>query len=813
MQLFDENLIPTKTFSEAVLPPENTFVNPRIIGGSLSGVSYTSNINGARLEIFPPYDPTIGLQILNSAGTNTFKAEIAGTNTGDITIGNYAGGQGAKYDSSADTFSLTGAFSAGSISIGTTPNWFRCDTSGNIWSGADTLATAKTTKFAVENTGALYATSATITGALTAGAGSSLPTTYLSGVVGLSNTNISAQGWTNTCVFSATNYRVVAWATGVITTAAGTAYNITGSNTGNMTTTTYIYLDIATSTTLLQITTTATTAIGSGKILIGVAFPNTDTTSKAQYQVFGGTGGQRIFVDNISANSASTNEFISNSAQLANLVVTNAKINDLAVDKLTAGSITSKAITLAVEDGTGDSKIQAGKTDFGDTTSGFILGIDDSDDNKPKFEFGDADNYIIYNGTALIGNNFKLINTFEAGENITSGNIVCIKPSYTDYVAQYDTYVDEYDPDTSYGNEEYVEVVSRTVGDRYAYFKWDTTTWPSECNILKAELILTVRGYTGGGSKNADLYRVTSSWDETMTWNTPYSGVEAVAYLAKFIGCEYRETYGAVITGNTMTWDITYLARQWKSGNLTNYGLVVLTDEALDTILNFYSSENTTSDTYKPKIRIYGYNQTDAKIYKAKNDDYLFCRSIVGVATETITSGNSGKIQIGGIVENITTDSTGGKIYLSSTSGGKIEALTGTGTNRVISLGDIINSNKVLWNPSKQDILIEKVYTTSTTPVLYVDGVGAYTFRAYAPNDARYCVVGVYGNSGGGNLGYCVLKVYRDQLGLENMTIGDVGDVLKYVTVDWNVNGYVNVSSAGGGAGSNFYVSFFGFYT
>jgi hypothetical protein len=94
-----------------------------------------------------------------------------------------------------------------------------------------------------------------------------------------------------------------------------------------------------------------------------------------------------LAVDNIAANSASTNEFISNTAQIANLIVTNAKINDLAVSKLTAGSITSKAITLAVASGTGDVKIQAGKTDFGqDSTTGFILGIDDSDSDKVKFE-------------------------------------------------------------------------------------------------------------------------------------------------------------------------------------------------------------------------------------------------------------------------------------------------------------------------------------------------------------------------------------------------------------------------------------------
>jgi len=73
----------------------------------------------------------------------------------------------------------------------------------------------------------------------------------------------------------------------------------------------------------------------------------------------------------------------------------------ISADYLTAGTITSKAITLAVSAGTGDSKIQAGKTDFTNTDSGFILGIDDSDSNKVKFYIGDSTQYLNWTGTAF----------------------------------------------------------------------------------------------------------------------------------------------------------------------------------------------------------------------------------------------------------------------------------------------------------------------------------------------------------------------------------------------------------------------------
>ncbi len=160
------------------------------------------------------------------------------------------------------------------------------------------------------------------------------------GAVTSSTVNLAMRGWTLTSTFSATDYRIVAWAAGTFTASDGTSYSIGLGNTGNMAALTYIYLDIAVSTTALQTTTTATTAIGDGKVLLAVAQNNPDTTSKAKFQVFGGSGGNSIMVDNIVANSASTNEFVSNSAQLANLVVTNAKINDMSFSKAVGGTLT-----------------------------------------------------------------------------------------------------------------------------------------------------------------------------------------------------------------------------------------------------------------------------------------------------------------------------------------------------------------------------------------------------------------------------------------------------------------------------------------
>jgi len=113
---------------------------------------------------------------------------------------------------------------------------------------------------------------------------------------------------------------------------------VLAGNTGEMIATTYIYLDVDVSSTTLQITTTSADSVGAKKILIAVAKNNADTTSKATFQAFGGAGGTLITVDSIAANSSSVNEFISNTAQIKDAVISSAKIASLVANKITAGT-------------------------------------------------------------------------------------------------------------------------------------------------------------------------------------------------------------------------------------------------------------------------------------------------------------------------------------------------------------------------------------------------------------------------------------------------------------------------------------------
>jgi len=108
----------------------------------------------------------------------------------------------------------------------------------------------------------------------------------------------------------------------------------------------------------------------------------------------------------------------------AGSVVDGTYINSLNVSKLVTGTISSKQITLAITGGSGDSYIGAGKTDFTNVQTGFILGLDDSDGDTPKFFIGDATTYLNWDGANLTVSASSIVKLFTAGMAITLGEAV-----------------------------------------------------------------------------------------------------------------------------------------------------------------------------------------------------------------------------------------------------------------------------------------------------------------------------------------------------------------------------------------------------
>ncbi len=109
----------------------------------------------------------------------------------------------------------------------------------------------------------------------------------ISGIPNDSSTDISLLGWQQNMTFSATDLDTVAWTSGTITLSNGRTFSISAGNTGNMAAVTYIYLDTGTSSTVLQTTTTAATAVGANKILVATA-QNSATGINAIFSVITG---------------------------------------------------------------------------------------------------------------------------------------------------------------------------------------------------------------------------------------------------------------------------------------------------------------------------------------------------------------------------------------------------------------------------------------------------------------------------------------------------------------------------------------------
>lgn len=127
---------------------------------------------------------------------------------------------------------------------------------------------------------------------------------YLLSTIPISVQDIATRGWTFDGTFSSTDADTVAWTSGTLRSADGSStWSISSGNTGNMGARTFIFLDVGASTTVLQTTTTAANAIGSGRVLIAVAVP-TSTGTQAIFQVFGGAGGVLSGTDQLARETA-----------------------------------------------------------------------------------------------------------------------------------------------------------------------------------------------------------------------------------------------------------------------------------------------------------------------------------------------------------------------------------------------------------------------------------------------------------------------------------------------------------------------------
>jgi hypothetical protein len=238
--------------------------------------------------------------IVASDGLRTYNGAVCTvwlSNAGAFTIQSAASGARVVLDSSG----LTG-YSAGGGTIN-----FSAD--GNIKSGQSAYDTgtgfwlgmvSTTPKFSIGDASGNKLTwdgsTLTVKGTLATGS------TIANGIVTSANLNLADRGWLQTCTFASVNQNKVGWGAGSFVAADGTTYSITpGGDTGTMAGKTFVYLNIGVSTLAYQVSTTATDAIGTGKVLIAICNPGS-VAGEAQFLLLD-QGGVNLDATNIVAGS------------------------------------------------------------------------------------------------------------------------------------------------------------------------------------------------------------------------------------------------------------------------------------------------------------------------------------------------------------------------------------------------------------------------------------------------------------------------------------------------------------------------------
>lgn len=180
------------------------------------------------------------------------------------------------------------------------------------------------------------------TGSFTTRSGT-MTSVSINGIPNDTSTDISLLEWQTNVAYSVTDADTIAWNAHTITLSNARTFSISSGNTGNMAAKTYVYLDTAVSSTVLQTTTTPATAIGANKILLAVA---QNATGEAKFMSLKDNQ-YNIDAANIVANSITANEIASSTITGTNILTMNISGKNATFDTGTIGGFTMSASTLS----------------------------------------------------------------------------------------------------------------------------------------------------------------------------------------------------------------------------------------------------------------------------------------------------------------------------------------------------------------------------------------------------------------------------------------------------------------------------------
>ncbi len=295
----------------------------------------------------------------------------------------------------------------------------------------------------------------------------------------------------------------------------------------------------------------------------------------------------------------------------------------------------------------------------------------------------DVDALILTNAPADAGATLQTATSKVTGENITIRNCLSMGHTGVDVGSTVigDSWADEANSSTTHGSDDDFRVgQNATPESHWGYVKIAIPAGITNKDITTAIIKFQVASGSSLGASNTlqfHVHRLTASFDEsTLDWDDKPANDAGVAGSSAVFN-------SIPSTGTWVEVDITQLFKDWNDNTFTNHGVAIKFSVGVGGgsqvgYFNFFTSD--AAGDIQPRFDITGWADKD-QVYKADADGWEGVKQIIGFATETITSGNSIRIQTSGILDGFSTLVPGSPYYVDSTAGA-ITVTPGTGGGR-----------------------------------------------------------------------------------------------------------------------------------
>jgi len=255
-----------------------------------------------------------------------------------------------------------------------------------------------------------------------------------------------------------------------------------------------------------------------------------------------------------------------------------------------------------------------------------------------------------------------------------------------------DTYIEQASPTTNRGTSSTFLTDSQTAALQRALLQFDLSIIPGPIQYAKLVLNQTANR---GASSVVNVHQVTSQWTETgATWNNRQAGTPWTS-----AGGDYDAAVVGSFTANSVAErvvDISTLAEQWRTGAVTNFGVLLESAAAVNDNVKTYASDENGTIGIRPRLEIC-YTGAAPQAPPPLPGEYCYISSVgkpdVG-AFQYWTDNNDGTITIRTVFAKTFVDNTYGVNAIGWPSGHTFGNLVGS-DHVIVALYDNANVKKM----------------------------------------------------------------------------------------------------------------------